>query len=1138
MQAVIQRTLIVPVLLACLGLFAPVNPAKADIEYEFGDSTLPAGWTFWDGYAIQHPDDSTNHASFRMTGSELAISIPGVQEHNMWWLKHAQVFRQFDGSGVYEIKVNTPLTGSQQFGLVFQKDPSTFLLFMLYATDQVRPYVERFSTVDGVLNKHTFGGQSLSMPVPDSGPYHLRVTVVDNLNPTLRTWKFEWSRDGTVWIEIISGVLEGAEAAQNAGAIQSVGLFAGNHPNTFSAFDARFDYFRYYSSLANGPLPGPANLVARAGANRVDLWWDPVDTAETYRVQRSTTPGGPYSSIDSTTGTSFNDTTATNGTRYYYVVTAIKDGVEGRVPPEVSAVPHSLGSMQTIPTDGLALALSAGELAYGLSTGAPVTQWPSALGPQVAALSALSRAPTFVAAGINGQAVVRFDGSDDYLTLSTGFQDFTAGMSLYIVARPSVLTSGSKLLLLGNGAGQQNIAFGRAGSTAGYQYATTDSNGSFSWFDTTSGLVAGEASVVSVLHAAGPANGLSYAEIAKNGVVLFGQNVTVPPTAARGINYIAKSYWSDGLFQGDIAEILLYNRALTTAEQEAVRAYLNQKYGLGTDEPPPLAAPASLGATAGDSNVSLNWAGVVGATGYRVQRRGGTSGAFVQIAETANLTHVDSGVVNGTTYDYVVTAYDSSRESAASNQVSATPQAVPPPVATLPTNGLVLALDAAVAAQQYAPGASVTVWPDSSVSGNDAVVGSGGAPTLVANSIGGQPAIRFDGVDDSLRLPAGFQNFTAGMSLYVVAKPTTLTRAFKLVLLGNGNGLQNIGLGRAGRTAGYQYFTSNSAGSFDRLNTTSGLIAGQASLVSVLQAGGTVGRRSYAELSKNGVALLGKNVWVPPVATRGTNYIGKSYGTDALFKGDIAEILLYNRILTAAEQAAVKGYVSGKYGLAIAGTTPPPLPPLAAPTNLVATAGNANVTLNWQAVTGASGYRLHRSTTAGSGYAQIAQVAAGPYTDTTVSNGVTYYYVATAYDATRVSAYSAQAQATPTAPPPPPPAILAAPTGLVATAGDGTVSLSWGAVGEATGYRLYRSSNAGGGYSLLAEGTATARTDTSVTNGSTYYYVVTAFDTTRESTYSTQVQATPTAAPPPPPNPVLPADGLLMSLDAGTLTPR
>lgn len=89
-----------------------------------------------------------------------------------------------------------------------------------------------------------------------------------------------------------------------------------------------------------------------------------------------------------------------------------------------------------------------------------------------------------------------------------------------------------------------------------------------------------------------------------------------------------------------------------------------------------------------------------------------------------------------------------------------------------------------------------------------------------------------------------------------------------------------------------------------------------------------------------------------------------------------------------------------------------------APTNLTATSGDSQVTLSWSAVTGATGYNVKRSTTAGGPYTTIATNVAGTsYLDTTVTNGTTYYYVVTAVDSSNnESANSNEASATPQAP--------------------------------------------------------------------------------------------------------------------------
>ncbi len=87
-----------------------------------------------------------------------------------------------------------------------------------------------------------------------------------------------------------------------------------------------------------------------------------------------------------------------------------------------------------------------------------------------------------------------------------------------------------------------------------------------------------------------------------------------------------------------------------------------------------------------------------------------------------------------------------------------------------------------------------------------------------------------------------------------------------------------------------------------------------------------------------------------------------------------------------------------------------------APTNLGATPGNAQVSLGWSAVSGATGYNVKRSTTNGGPYTNVgANVSANSFVNTGLTNGTTYYYVVTALNASGESGVSTQVSATPSA---------------------------------------------------------------------------------------------------------------------------
>jgi fibronectin type 3 domain-containing protein len=101
--------------------------------------------------------------------------------------------------------------------------------------------------------------------------------------------------------------------------------------------------------------------------------------------------------------------------------------------------------------------------------------------------------------------------------------------------------------------------------------------------------------------------------------------------------------------------------------------------------------------------------------------------------------------------------------------------------------------------------------------------------------------------------------------------------------------------------------------------------------------------------------------------------------------------------------------------------------------------------------------------------------------------------------------------------PPPPATAPDAPQNLAATAAAGSVTLAWTAPvsdgGDAiANYAIYRGTSPGTETLLATSGTATTYQDTTVSNGTTYYYKVAAKNSVGTGPKSNEASATPTVA--------------------------
>ena len=273
-----------------------------------------------------------------------------------------------------------------------------------------------------------------------------------------------------------------------------------------------------------------------------------------------------------------------------------------------------------------------------------------------------------------------------------------------------------------------------------------------------------------------------------------------------------------------------------------------------------------------------------------------------------------------------------------------------------------------------------------------------------------------------------------------------------------------------------------------------GLIATGGNAQVVLAWGAATGASSYTV--KWSTSPGGSYTAITGLTSPGYTHAGRSNGTT------------YYYVVSASNGAGESG------NSAEASATPQAPPPPAPPGNLAAAGGNAQVSLTWTASVGATSYTVKRGANSGGPYTDFTQpgITGSSFTNTGLGNGTTYYYVVSASNSGGQSLDAGEIFATPQAPPPP-----AAPTGLVASAGNAQVGLSWTAVAGAASYTVKRGSINGGPYTDFTQPgiTGTSFTNLGLANGTLYFYVVSASSSNGESPDSSEVFATPQAPPAP-----------------------
>lgn len=160
------------------------------------------------------------------------------------------------------------------------------------------------------------------------------------------------------------------------------------------------------------------------------------------------------------------------------------------------------------------------------------------------------------------------------------------------------------------------------------------------------------------------------------------------------------------------------------------------------------------------------------------------------------------------------------------------------------------------------------------------------------------------------------------------------------------------------------------------------------------------------------------------------------------------------------------------------------VPPVAPTGQTAVAADSTTINLNWTATATATGYRVLKSSDGGESFDQIYEGTALSFKDTGLTPNKEYRYQFKAFNAFGESpAASAQASTF----------SFDAPTGFTASSTTSSVTLNWDALeGTKVTYTLKKSPSASGTYTTIYTGTDTTYTDTGLTQGTGYFYKLSA----------------------------------------------
>jgi len=778
----------------------------------------------------------------------------------------------------------------------------------------------------------------------------------------------------------------------------------------------------------------PTNLTAAGGNGLVTLNWTAGTGATSYNVYRGTTVGGESTTPIATgvTAVTYVDSTVTNGQTYYYTVRAVNSIGTSDASNEASATPESSYPLFT---------------ATATASPNPATQNAS---------TTLTVKVTCTQNSLTGGSVsiVVLDPSGNAAqTTPETSQSFTNGqVQTYSPAiTPTVVGTYTVQVNVYGSSGQLFSSIPFAGTfTVNAAPAAADPAFTITGSaNPTSISASGSTTITATFTNTGGdlVNGNLHLQVYNGSTAIGGiaPNYNANNIAA-GASQTLTFTWTPSVVSSSNPAVFstsgTYNIIGMVFNNGYSKEYTQTTIGTITitaASTTPPAGPTGLTATAGNDTVGLSWTASSGATSYNIYRSTTSGGeGTTPYATSTTASYTDNNVANGTKYYYTVAGVNAGGTGTQSNEASATPTGSGTGfVATAIPNTQTIAPSASATVQFSVTNSGTIAFPNSSVEiqildstgkavssqiypGQDFEVGgaaqnyvyywtpSGLAPPVTAL---GTYTIQISVLDKTQNIQ--YQNQNAGtiiLANVAVTAPTfsqTTTVSVNPVQVGSPTDI-----------------TTNVTDTSSTVGLTNGVVT-----IDLIPTGGSVANAVYSEAC-NGMSF-----------TAGSS--SSSNTLTCAISWDVASTVAPGTYAVGVEvqDADLQNtYYWSPVAATVTVIAAVPVP--TAPTGLTATPADKQVTLNWTAPTGTTGtitYDIYRGTTkGGEGSTPVASgVTATTWTNLGLTDGQIYYFkVAAVNSASVVGPQSNEASATPN------PAAPNPPTGLTATAGDATVTLS------------------------------------------------------------------------------------------------